>query len=99
MDNLLNVTTSKDDIKRALDLMIKAQNSIQDVRITGFGKLSRAVLKIAKESNIELNRDIELMKHLARLESTKQVTEELYPAVAEILARMYRVSQQAYLYN
>jgi type III secretion system FlhB-like substrate exporter len=99
MDNLLNVNATKEEIKRALDLMIMAQKTVQEVRITGLGKLSRSVLNIARQNNIELNKDIELMKHLARLESSQKITEELYPAVAEILARMYRVSQQAYMYN
>lgn len=99
MVNVLDVNTKKEDLRKALEIMFKAQTKVQDVRISGLGRLSREVLKIAKANQIELNKDIELMKHLAKLESTKQISEELYPAVAEILARMYRVSKQAYHIN
>lgn len=99
MDNVLNVVTKKEDLRKALDIMFETQRSLQDVQISGLGKVSKAVLKIAKDSRIELVKDLELMKHLIRLESSNEITEELYPAVAEIMARMYKVSQQANWYN
>ena len=54
------------------------------------------ILEIAKQNNIPLKDDPEMMKILLKLDLGEEVPPELYKVVTKILAFVYRVSQKEY---
>ena len=61
----------------------------------GRGYLADKILELARAHNIPIREDKNLVQILSRLDLDQQIPPELYRAVAEILAFIYRVSQQA----
>lgn len=51
----------------------------------GKGKVADKILETAKENNIPIYKDDKLAKQLEQLELGKEIPQELYEAVAEIL--------------
>ena len=54
------------------------------------------ILEIAKQNNIPIKDDPEMMKILLKLDFGEEVPPEFYKVVTEILAFVYRVSNKAY---
>ena len=61
----------------------------------GQGVIAEKVLEIAKEHGIPVHEDADLVEILAALDVGKLIPEEMYTAVAEILAFLYRVNGNA----
>jgi flagellar biosynthesis protein len=61
----------------------------------GRGYLADKILEVARAHNIPIREDRNLVQILSRLDLDQQIPAELYRAVAEILAFIYRVGQQA----
>ena len=60
----------------------------------GAGLLAERIIEIAKQHGVYVHEDPELAAVLAKLEIDAYVPEELYRAVAEVLAFVYRLSQR-----
>lgn len=58
----------------------------------GSGESARQILAIAEKHNIPLREDPELLGLLARLDLGQQIPENLYLAVAQIIAFAYYIS-------
>ena len=58
----------------------------------GAGEIARQILAIAEEHNIPLHEDSELVALLSRLDLGQEIPEDLYRAVAQIIAFAYFVS-------
>ena len=61
----------------------------------GRGVIAEKILEIAKERGIPIHEDPDLVEILGALDIGKLIPEEMYAAVAEILAFLYRVNDQA----
>ncbi|MDH5518775.1 MAG: EscU/YscU/HrcU family type III secretion system export apparatus switch protein [Gammaproteobacteria bacterium] len=59
------------------------------VKATGSGELAERIIEIAKENNIYLQEDEGLIEILAELELGDEIPEQLYKAVAEVIAFAY----------
>lgn len=59
------------------------------VNAKGTGELAERIIEIAKENNIYLQEDKELIQILAELDLGDEIPEQLYKAVAEIIAFAY----------
>lgn len=59
------------------------------VNAKGTGDLAKRIIEIAKENNIYLKEDEELIQILAELDLGEEIPEQLYKAVAEIIAFAY----------
>ncbi|MDH5391631.1 MAG: EscU/YscU/HrcU family type III secretion system export apparatus switch protein [Gammaproteobacteria bacterium] len=59
------------------------------VKATGSGDLAQHILKIAKENDIYIQQDEGLIEILAELELGDEIPEQLYKAVAEVIAFAY----------
>lgn len=59
----------------------------------GKGEVAQAILQIAKEHDIPLFQDKALIQLLANLKIGKEIPEEAYHVVAEILAFVYRMAK------
>ncbi|MFN2450389.1 MAG: EscU/YscU/HrcU family type III secretion system export apparatus switch protein [Candidatus Baltobacteraceae bacterium] len=61
----------------------------------GRGFTAEEIVRLAKEHNIPLLEDAELVEALSRLEMSESIPRELYAVVAEVLAYVFRVDQEA----
>ena len=61
----------------------------------GRGYLAEKILELARRYNIPVRHDKNLLQVLSRLDLNEEIPPEVYKAVAEILAFIYRVSNQA----
>lgn len=64
------------------------------VAAKGAGELARKILSIARERNIPIRKDPDLIALLASVDVLEEVPPDLYTAVAEILAFIYRVNEK-----
>jgi flagellar biosynthesis protein len=60
----------------------------------GRGKIAEKILDIAREQNIPVRDDPDLVEMLAKLDVGSLLPTELYPAVAEVLAFVYKQNQR-----
>jgi len=61
----------------------------------GQGLVAERILQIARDNNIPIHEDPDLVEVLAALELGRLIPEELYAAMAEILAFLYRLNHRA----
>ena len=60
----------------------------------GQGYLAEKILEFARQHDIPVRQDKNLLQILSRLDLDQEIPAEIYKAVAEILAFVYRLSQQ-----
>jgi len=60
----------------------------------GQGHLAEKILELARQHNIPVRQDKNLLQILSRLDLNQEIPADVYKAVAEILAFVYRLSQQ-----
>ena len=60
----------------------------------GSGEIAERILQLAKENNIPIHEDPDLLTVLAQLDLEKEIPAELYKPIAEILSFVYRVNEK-----
>ena len=60
----------------------------------GQKNIAEKIIEIAKEHNIPIKEDPDLLEMLYKLEIYEEIQEDLYVAVAEILAYVYKTSKK-----
>ncbi len=60
----------------------------------GSGWLADKILEVAKENRIPLKEDRQLVEVLSAIDLNREIPLELYKAVAEILAFVYRLTKK-----
>ncbi|GAA0331700.1 FlhB-like flagellar biosynthesis protein [Bacillus carboniphilus] len=70
------------------------KNNSPQVIAKGKGKIAENILKVAEENDVPLHEDPTLLSLLGQLDINQSIPEELYEAVAEVFAFIYRVDQQ-----
>ncbi len=79
-----------DEDKKAVALKYKInEDNAPKVVAKGRGYIAESIERIAKEYDIHIERDAELADSLYRLKLDEEIPEELYEAVAKILAYIY----------
>ena len=68
------------------------RNSAPKVLAKGAGHVAERILELAKEHDIPIRQDADLVQALAKLDLGEAIPKELYPAVAEVLAYVYRMN-------
>lgn len=61
----------------------------------GSGAVAERILSIAREHNIPLREDPQLVEVLSSLDIHEEIPQELYKAVAEVLVYVYTTSKKA----
>lgn len=61
----------------------------------GSGEMAKKIIEIAKECNIPITEDKQLVEILSSLDLYQEIPQDLYKAVAEILAFVYSLSKKA----
>ena len=64
----------------------------------GTGYVARKLVELAREKGIPVRTDADLVEALAQLDLGEIIPPELYPAVAEVLAYIYRMNGKAMPY-
>lgn len=80
--------------KEAIALSYNPLNAdIPKVIAKGKGKIAENILEQAKAHNIPIQEDPNLVQLLGQLDLNEAIPEELYQAVAEVFAFIYRLDQ------
>jgi len=83
-------------LKRAVALRYQTeQESAPRVLAKGAGPVAERIIALAREHQVPLHEDHDLVKLLATLELDVQVPPALYAALAEVLAMVYRANARA----
>ena len=70
------------------------QDASPRVLAKGNGLVAARILELARERGIPVKSDADLAQALAQLDLGEMIPAELYPAVAEVLAFVYRQNQR-----
>lgn len=82
-----------DKLKKAVALQYRRQvDSAPKVLAKGRGIIAERIIEIAREHNIPLKRDPALIEVLSKMDLDEEIPPELYRAVAEILAFIYKMT-------
>lgn len=71
-----------------------ARNDAPQVAASGRGKVAEKILEAAREAGVPIREDPDLLEILARVPVGEEIPPELYQAVAEILAFIYRMNAE-----
>lgn len=80
--------------RRAIALRYSGTGAPQ-VTASGQGHVAARILELAEASGVPVRRDPALVQALSTLELGREIPEELYLAVAEVLAWAYRLDGEA----
>ena len=72
----------------------KGRDTAPKVLAKGSGQIAEKILALAREKDLPLYEDPELVEVLSKLDLGAQIPYELYQAVAEVLIFIYRMNQQ-----
>ena len=82
-------------IQKAVALKYDANiNSAPVVKSKGIGKIAEKIIQIAKENNIPIKENPNLVELLIKIDLEKEIPPELYRIVAEVLAFIYRLNRR-----
>lgn len=71
------------------------EDSAPRVAAKGAGKLAEQILELARQHDVPIRQDRDLVQVLSRLDLEEEIPPQLYRAVAEILAFIYLASREA----
>ncbi len=81
--------------KQAVALQYDAkQQSAPEVLAKGQGLIADKIIAIARENDIHVHENPQLVALLSQLKLNSPIPEELYKAVAEVLAFVYRLDRR-----
>ncbi len=61
----------------------------------GSGELAERIIELAREHNIPIREDPDMIAVLSQLDLEKEIPSELYKPIAEILSFVYRINERA----
>lgn len=73
----------------------RGDDSAPKMVVKGRGKVAEKIVEIAREHNVPIKEDKDLVEFLSTLDLYQEIPQELYKAVAEILAFIYFVKDKA----
>ena len=68
-------------------------NQAPTLRAKGQGDIAKNIIKLAKEHNIPIKKDEDLIELLTKLEIDQEIPPNMYKAVAEIFSFIYELSK------
>lgn len=72
----------------------KEQGAAPVVLASGKGQIAEQIIKAAREAGLEITQDADLAELLGKVPVGTEIPVELYQAVAEVLAFVYRVNKR-----
>jgi flagellar biosynthesis protein len=92
------VTEDKKKKKRVQAAALKYrpdENSSPKMVAKGKGQVAERIIEVAKECGVPIHEDSELVEVLSALEINEEIPPDLYQAVAEVMAFIYRLQMKA----
>ena len=87
--------TSRKEYDKAVALRYKpGLEQAPRVIAAGKGKIAEKIVRIAKEHNIHVHNDPDLVEMLSELELNSEIPPELYVVVSEILVFVYSLNRK-----
>lgn len=85
----------REDIRRAVALAYDPERQRAPRLVAkGLGRFADVIIRIAREAGVHIREDRELIGFLIALDIGDEIPEELYTAVAEILAFVYQLDKE-----
>jgi len=89
------MSTSKTKIIKAAALKYDKKNSTAPKVIAkGKGEIAQKIISLAHENKLPIRKDEDLVELLSKVELDKEVPENLYKAVAEVFAFVYKMTNK-----
>lgn len=86
--------TRKERRKKAVALQYdQSKDSAPKVTASGSGYVAENILEKAKKHNVPVQEDETMVELLAQLDINEKIPEELYRAVAEVFAYIYKADK------
>ncbi len=70
----------------------KSKDNAPKVTAKGQGEIAKNIIKLAKENEIPIKKDEDLVELLSKVEIDKQIPPNLYKAVAEVFSFLYQIT-------
>ncbi len=87
------MTMKKEKPKKAVALKYeKEKDRAPRVTAKGRGEVAKRILEIAKEHNIPIREDADLVEVLSKLDIEEEIPPDLYRVIAEVLSFIYRIN-------
>ena len=81
--------------KKAVAIKYKAmETGAPIIAAKGAGPIAEKIIEIARENNIPIKEDPDLVETLSQLDLAQEIPPELYQVIAEVLAWVYRINRQ-----
>ena len=81
--------------KKAVAIKYKAMaQKAPKIAAKGAGLIAEKLIRIAKEHDIPIKEDADLVETLSQLDLDQEIPQELYTVIAEVLAWVYKVNGQ-----
>ncbi len=72
----------------------KQKQNAPKVAAKGEGQVANNIIKLAKENDIPIQEDKELVEMLSKIELDREIPPNLYKAVAEVFSFVYKYSSK-----
>lgn len=83
----------KEKPKKAVALKYeKEKDRAPRVAAKGRGEVAKRIMEIAKEHNIPIREDADLVEVLSKLDLEEEIPPHLYRVIAEVLSFIYRIN-------
>ena len=81
--------------KRAVALRYQSESdNAPKVTATGKGKVAEKIIEIARQHNIHIHNDPDLIEVLSKLDLNEEIPPDLYVVVSELLAFIYSLNTE-----
>lgn len=89
-----NKNPLKSGIKKAVALGYnKERDNAPKILASGKGELANNIIQAAKEHNIPIKEDKDLIEILSKIDINQEIPPNLYKAVAEVFSFLYRTTK------
>jgi flagellar biosynthesis protein len=86
---------NKNVLKKAVALKYQMfEDNAPYIVAKGHGIIAEKIIELAKQNNIPIQEDADLITVLSKIEIMQEIPMELYKVVAEILAYVYRLNKK-----
>ena len=72
----------------------RAQDNAPKVLASGAGEIANKIISLAKEHDIPIKEDPDLIEILSKVEVDQEIPPNLYKAVAEIFSFLYKITNK-----
>ena len=72
----------------------RSQDNAPNVLASGAGEIANKIISLAKEHDIPIKEDPDLIEILSKVEVDQEIPPNLYKAVAEIFSFLYKITNK-----